>query len=368
MSLPNVTLYFKKGSSDKVYSVWISETETTGHYKVLFEYGPRNKTQTRGVKVDNQTFDDAKKVFDKLVTRQLKRGYTYGEAKVPAGSPQIESKQTNWFPQLLVEVDQETLIQTYRDWTAAGRFMMVQTKHDGERRGVITANGNLTGANRKGFSKEIAEDIQDSLKVLAEELKLIGILDCEDMGDHYVIFDYIASDCESFSGRAIKLTAMLRHILYKGLENLIVDLPVLIYSEEQLIDFIEAAKDRNEEGIVARPADLEYSEGINKECLKLKFWDAATVKVISHHATKRSVRVGVLDANLPENDQWIDVGSCTIPPNKSIPEPGDLVEIRYLYAYPGGSLYQPIYKEPRSDVTAEDCRIAQLKYKKGTVE
>ena len=52
-----------------------------------------------------------------------------------------------------------------------------------------------------------------------------------------------------------------------------------------------------------------------------------------------------------------------IPPNKDVPVAGkDIVEIQYLYAYKKGSLYQPIYIDPRNDID-EECTIKQLKYK-----
>jgi bifunctional non-homologous end joining protein LigD len=53
----------------------------------------------------------------------------------------------------------------------------------------------------------------------------------------------------------------------------------------------------------------------------------------------------------------------TIPPNQAIPEKGDIVDVRYLYAYPGGSLYQPVYLGKRDDVGADQCGIGQLKYR-----
>jgi bifunctional non-homologous end joining protein LigD len=56
------------------------------------------------------------------------------------------------------------------------------------------------------------------------------------------------------------------------------------------------------------------------------------------------------------------VGNCTIPANYEIPQVGDLVEIRYLYAYLGGSLYQPIYEGIRNDISPEACGEIQLKY------
>jgi bifunctional non-homologous end joining protein LigD len=55
------------------------------------------------------------------------------------------------------------------------------------------------------------------------------------------------------------------------------------------------------------------------------------------------------------------VGNVTIPANYDIPEAGQLVEIRYLYWYKDGSLYQPQYEGPRLDCDWEDCGIEKLK-------
>ena len=55
--------------------------------------------------------------------------------------------------------------------------------------------------------------------------------------------------------------------------------------------------------------------------------------------------------------------NVTIAPNKAIPAAGALVEIRYLYAYKGGSLYQATYLNERDDIEAGDCVLGQLKYK-----
>ena len=53
----------------------------------------------------------------------------------------------------------------------------------------------------------------------------------------------------------------------------------------------------------------------------------------------------------------------TIPPNHSIPPPRSIVEVRYLYAFPGGCVFQPVYLGPRDDVTPQECHISQLKLK-----
>ena len=45
------------------------------------------------------------------------------------------------------------------------------------------------------------------------------------------------------------------------------------------------------------------------------------------------------------------------------PRQGQIVELRYLYAYPGGSLFQPVFLGLRDDITAEGCTLNQLKLK-----
>jgi len=57
------------------------------------------------------------------------------------------------------------------------------------------------------------------------------------------------------------------------------------------------------------------------------------------------------------------VGKATIYPNREVPDVGSYVEIKYLYAYKGGSLYQPIYLGERNDQDESDIGLEQLVYK-----
>jgi bifunctional non-homologous end joining protein LigD len=57
------------------------------------------------------------------------------------------------------------------------------------------------------------------------------------------------------------------------------------------------------------------------------------------------------------------VGNVTIPPSKPIPRAGSVVEIRYLYAYREGGLFQPVYLGVRDDIPADACTLGQLKLK-----
>ena len=59
----------------------------------------------------------------------------------------------------------------------------------------------------------------------------------------------------------------------------------------------------------------------------------------------------------------VPVGNVTIPPNQTVPNVGEIVEVEYLYAYLGGSLYQPVYRGKRRDLDISACTTRQLKYK-----
>ena len=57
------------------------------------------------------------------------------------------------------------------------------------------------------------------------------------------------------------------------------------------------------------------------------------------------------------------MGKVTIPPNYDVPAIGDLVEVRYLYAYRGGAVYQPTYLGKRNDSDLTDATMKQIIYK-----
>ncbi len=76
---------------------------------------------------------------------------------------------------------------------------------------------------------------------------------------------------------------------------------------------------------------------------------------------KRSVELRLLNGQ-----GWNPVGNVTIPVNSQVPAVGQIVEIRYLYAFKeSNALYQPVYLGLRKDVEIHECVLSQLKYKAG---
>ena len=98
--LENTTLYCHEGSSDKVYQRQIEQAGE--RFVVNFAYGRRDSTLNTGTKTNVPVnFDDAKRIFAKLVKEKKSQGYTEGESGTPYSSPDAEGQSSGLLPQLL---------------------------------------------------------------------------------------------------------------------------------------------------------------------------------------------------------------------------------------------------------------------------
>ena len=77
-----ITLYYREGSSDKVYQAAI---EPVGdQFVVNFAYGRRGTTLTTGTKTSSPVdYESAKKIHAKLVSEKKAKGYTEGTDGTP---------------------------------------------------------------------------------------------------------------------------------------------------------------------------------------------------------------------------------------------------------------------------------------------
>ena len=186
----NTTLFFNQGSADKVYIVKIDSQENLEGWTVNFAHGRRGKPLKTGTKTPKPvSYGDALKIYSKLIHTKEQKGYIHGStAAAPVVDP-LAGERTTWLPQLLNEVTLEEAIEAYKTWGST----YVQTKHDGERRGILLGKDGVVPANRRGLRTSVAPEIQTALEdIWGKNLLLdvnMGVLDTEDMGDHLAIFD-----------------------------------------------------------------------------------------------------------------------------------------------------------------------------------
>jgi len=363
MSAENITLRFTQGSSDKVYKAALIEINRG--YLVNFAYGRYGKPLKSGTKTAKALpYDQAKLAYDKLVNEKKSKGYTEDGSGKPFEGSVVAPDRTGYLPQLLNPIEREDLPGVFERFN---NNVALQTKHDGERLIIIFKNGELYGSNRRGLKVGLHPSTQ---KALERFIEFVGVqdfvLDTEDMGEYVVVFDVLAWQSDDLSGESFRLRAIVLENLSSlakeaGLEDVIIfDIPIYPQTIMDAERYVQACEVAGEEGVVFRFSKAPYEIGKPNSggtCLKLKFWESATCMVGGIHPTKRSIGIQVVNGYA-----IYDIGNCTIPPNYDMPAEGDMVEIKYLYAYREGSLYQPQYKGVRLDKTSPDT-IESLKYK-----
>lgn len=129
---------------------------------------------------------------------------------------------------------------------------------------------------------------------------------------------------------------------------------------EQKQEMLDSLRKQGSEGVVFKHLSGHYASGrpaSGGSQFKFKFCESASF-IVGKVNSKRSVSLKLFDGT-----DLVSVGNVTIPANKSIPQPNDVVEVKYLYAFKGGSIFQPVFIGKRDDVKPEECTTDQLKYK-----
>jgi bifunctional non-homologous end joining protein LigD len=345
--MEHTTLYYREGSSDKVYQTTIESKG--GGYVVTFAYGRRGATLTTGTKTQAPVdYDTAKTIYDRLVREKTAKGYTPGADGTPY---QHSDKQSSGIlPQLLNPIDGDQLETLLGD-----RQHVMQEKHDG-RRLMLRKQDTITGINKlgvvTGFPAIIAEEFQ-----VAEADFLI---DGEIVGEEYHAFDLLELDGDDLRGRTYQERYLHLMNLLASFNHRHISLVESAYLPSQKRELFDQLKSANREGVVFKRSDAIYTAGrpnSGGSQLKFKFHETASF-IVTKVNGKRSVSLMVFDG-----DKVVPVGNVTIPPNHEVPQVGAIVEARYLCAYRGGSIFQPVYLGVRDDIRAEECTVSQLKYK-----
>ena len=90
MPTESITLYFRQGGSDKLYQATLAEQDSG--FVVSFAFGRRGSTLQTGTKTHVPvTFDEAKKIYDKLVREKTAKGYTPAQTERRMPAPRTPS-------------------------------------------------------------------------------------------------------------------------------------------------------------------------------------------------------------------------------------------------------------------------------------
>lgn len=356
----SASLYFKDSRSDKEYHLQLI-AQGDG-YMVTAQNGRRGGTLTpRNKTTVPVAYDKARAVYDKTLKEKLSEGYSTGVAGKGFVGSDKEDRVSGVKPQLLNPVNDEDHTSKLLDdplWAA-------QEKFDGHRRLVQRDGAEVTGINRKGLTKALPAEIASVLLGLPTQQ---FVLDGELMGNTLVVFDIleragVSLRSASCKARLLVLDEMKEELQAIGSTSVRVAATAYTRADKRQL-YLDVKRARGE-GIVFKLLDSKYVEGRpNKggEQLKQPFVHRASFLVASVSDTKRSVGLSVLN----EQGKPVAVGNCTIPANYPIPSQGAVVDVEYLYAFLGGSVFQPRYKGERDDVDESACTENQLRYKPST--
>jgi predicted DNA-binding WGR domain protein len=367
--LSQVVLHNTTGSSDKLYVVQVQQdTGPAGtEYLAVGYYGRRGATLSRAEKYKGTSRTSADAAASRLEREKRKDGYLdySGGSSIPgmpsgapafggpattspAAAPAASAAPVGPVPMLAEDVrDEAHLEELILD--PAWAF---QKKFDGERVPTSVRRKAMQGFNRKGAARGLTSGAESLLKKLiarpdfADERE--AQLDGELMGDDYVVYDALIL-------RDNDVRQLPYYERYSMLEVLLADQPQLLaetaWSEDEKRAMLERARKEGWEGIIARHIDQNYVNGRTQWLLRFKLWATVTCRVLTANA-KRSIQVALREADGSEEF----AGNVTVPVNQDMPQPDDLVEVRYLYALDGGSLYQPTLLQIRNDKDEADYR------------
>lgn len=406
----SASLFYRAGSSDKEYNLYIEDSPSVpSSYDVRVTWGRRGNANSSQHKAQGVSMLRAEATFESLKRGKESKGYkedpsmaTRAPLTQPALSPEAQEltkrtpeelfgqkpkevrEYTELKPQLLNPINVEDMEQYI--WSPA---YLAQEKLDGKRIMVEVNFGQVTASNRRSWKVGIPQDVEEELAKFDD-----CILDGELVGGVYYVFDCLGHNGEdireqAYADRFNRLveTVIGDRMLYQ------VDIVPTAYDEKDKRALIESLK--HKEGVVFKELNAPHSVGRpNKggSQFKCKFWSSATCVVTKINTTANKDDVANALANIADGngmvqvgpafdiiektnktakrsvavsvdspDGFVPVGNVTVPPNYELPQVGDYVEIKYLYYYPGGALYQPQYLGVRDDVDVDV--LASLKPK-----
>jgi bifunctional non-homologous end joining protein LigD len=354
----STALYFRAGSSDKVYTVAIHEA--AGGFHVVAANGKRGGTLTPRPQTQSPVpFDEARAIYAATVNKKLKEGYQPGDAICGYVPPARDIVEIRGQCQLLNAVDEDASDRYVND-----DAYMAQPKEDGVRMMVVHTSDGPVALNRSGVPTGAPAAVLTAVATLPVGAHLDG----ECVGEQLRVFDCLHSGVADLRTQDTETRYEAASTLVAAARSGAVSLVPTTRTQAEKRAMVAQVRAADGEGVVFKRKRAPYTPGrpaSGGDHIKLKFWKTATCRVAPSpkaRANKNSIALEVRN----EAGVWTPIGNVTVKANQAAPQSGAIVEVKYLYAFPGGSLFQPELKMERTDVGEEACLMNQLKYKAGT--
>src|SRR5258705_3618152 len=143
MQTERAELYFRQGSSDKVYHLQLENEDDK--WSVEAQWGRRGSALQSDVKANGVPYEEAKRMYDRILREKTGKGYqiaqatTNGDTPISVGLPACK-EHSGHIPELLTPLDEQEALRLAED--ASWWF---QQKFDGRRLAVQKVDGKYSG-------------------------------------------------------------------------------------------------------------------------------------------------------------------------------------------------------------------------------
>ena len=233
-----------------------------------------------------------------------------------------------------------------------------EPKYDGIRTLVVISADGVQWRNRNDeqLLKPIPREVDRALAALPPGL----IFDGEIVGEHLYVFDLP------------HFGTSLLNVAYHRRRQTLEEVAKIVGLDDHL-RLSETARDNQAKSRMAKTADAEHWEGLmfkhayglylpgkrSARMLKLKFTKSIDCVVMETGVDgKENARLGVWELGQSTGPRLVEIGKCSLVGKEKV-EPGDIIEVRYLYAN-NGRLVQPRLIRQRMDKRTYACTIDQL--------
>jgi len=358
-------LYFRQGSSDKVYHLQLENVQD--QWSVQAQWGRRGSALQNDVKANGVPYDDAKRIYDRVLREKMGNGYQIAQATINGDTPisirlPAIKEHSGHIPELLTPIEEPEALRL-----AENASWWFQQKFDGRRLAGQKTDGKYSGINKLGQIISIDSRLIESLDLVQARTFLV---DGEVTDSHFLVWDLLSVNDDDLRVQPYEIRYVHLTRLFRGVHSTLRVCQTAMTPKTKRA-FVKTMHDANAEGFVCKNRYAAYAGGRAGQHFKCKFVAMASFIVGPKPDKKaddghRSIAVYLLDANRPRF-----MGTVGVPDRYPLPRVEQIVEVRYFYCHPGpeGKLIQAKYfGKVRDDVALADCCVSQLKVKAGDSE
>ena len=118
MQTEQAELYFRQGSSDKVYHLQLENAEDK--WSVQAQWGRRGSALQSDVKANGVPYEEAKRVYDRILREKTGKGYQIAQATANGDTPisvglPASKEQSGHVPELLTPIEEPEALLLAQD-------------------------------------------------------------------------------------------------------------------------------------------------------------------------------------------------------------------------------------------------------------